>query len=120
MQILDEINLEARKFLFLELSVVSFNGNTLIIAGSQDFTYYHNFEIHFHEPFTFLGNFTWKANTDENIISIIDSTLDAVSLNKKFKIERGNNIFSFATNEGNSFYVAAERIEFNNRLTKYY
>lgn len=115
-----EINFLSRTYDFLELEILSFNDQTLIVAASKDFSYYHNFEIHFKNVFAIIGNISWRANTKYDILKIMKGTNDAIELNKKFNIEEGFNIFSMITEDSVVNYIIAESILLRNEVVKYY
>lgn len=116
---INKINITAREYLWLDFSIFSYKDGILIIAASKDFSYYHNFEIHFQNVFAIIGNMNWKMDTQKDIIRIINTTNEAVALNRKYKVEKGYNIFSFITEDGVTNYIVAEDISFKNEVVKY-
>lgn len=116
----DKINNKASEFIFLELSIFHFDKDELIIAASEDFSYYHNFEIRFKNVFAIIGNVNWKVDTQESIIQVLENNEDAYRLNMKYSVEIGNTIFQFITEENKLFYIIAESIEFVDKVVKYW
>ena len=118
--VIDDINKTVTKYLFLEFSVVSYNNGELIIGGSEDFCYYHNFEIIFKNVFTINGNLEWKVNAQNMAVEILKESTEAIELNKKYRVEQGYTIFKFTSEENLNIYVIAEDIVFKNEIVKYH
>ncbi len=115
----NKINNIASEYIFLEFSIFSYKSGILIIAASEDFSYYHNFEIHFENVFAIIGNVNWKVDTQKDIIKIISTTNEGITLNKKYKIEKGFSIFRFVSEDELINYIVAENISFKNEVVKY-
>ncbi|SFW81976.1 hypothetical protein [Chitinophaga sancti] len=118
--IVDKINSKVIEFPFLELSLLSFRDKELIIAASEDFSYFHNFEMRFKNVFTIIGNIDWKADTNKLLIQVIEGTEEAINLNKKYRVEIGFTVFKLNNEEGDFFYIIAENIELVDKVVKYY
>lgn len=114
------INDKLVKFDFFEFSVLSYDKQNIVIAGSDDFMYYHNFEIHFHDVFAYIGNFDWQVNGNASALIEIVSGYEAIDLNTKYYVEIGNIIFKFNSKDGVSIYVIAKSISLNDMVVKYY
>ena len=117
--IVKEINEISREYPYLEFKILSFEKGLLIIAASEDFCYYHNFELHFEDVFSIIGNFNWTIDTKIDFLQIITSNNIGRALNKKYKVEIGYNIFSFAAEYEITNYIVAQSILLKNNIVKY-
>jgi hypothetical protein len=118
---LAKINEKANSFFHLELAVFSYSFPTreLIIAGSEDFAYYHNFEIKFRSVFSMIVNSDWIVNTAECIIELVTDLNELRAINLKYRVEIGNNIFKLKNEDNLDFYVIAESVELVDKVVKY-
>ena len=116
--IIDEINSVASTFMYLEFAVVSYKAENLIVAGSQDFLYYQNFEIEFENVFSIIGNLRWKANTKKAVLTIC-GLIEAHELNRKYRVEQGNTIFKFVDEDNIDIFFIARNIKFRNEVVKF-
>ncbi|MDI9341694.1 MAG: hypothetical protein QM534_14075 [Sediminibacterium sp.] len=108
----DELNSYFRKFLFFELSILSYKDGNLVIAGSDDFLYYHNIEITFTELFTVVCNSLFKLNTEVNSISIVDDIQECREINIKYRVEMGNVIFKIIDEDDCIYYIIAKDLNY--------
>ena len=118
-QTVNEIDAIIRSNPFFDLYVYSYDTDKLIIAGSQDLTYYHTLEIIFEDVLFVSGKFT-KLSTDKKS-PIISMPENSKFLNIKYEIEQGYNLFRISVEDlKNNFFVAAKSISFNNDTVYYY
>jgi hypothetical protein len=68
--IIAEINLESRSFLYLGFSVLKMDKERLTIAASADFIYYHNFEIIFTGTYAIIGTLSWVLGMGDKCIEL--------------------------------------------------
>ena len=116
--IIDEINKKISSFSFFEFSIKSYQNGVLILVGSEDFSYYYNIEIHFHDVFTMISNLDWRVNTQGKAIDILDGP-EAFELNKKYRVEAGNTIFVLFDEDLIQYYVIAKSINATYKVTPY-
>lgn len=110
-----------RQHTWFDFHVWRYDGHRLTLAGSMDLTYYHQLEIIFSEVF-FASTFfeTWCSDTTKPVIILPDPTLNK-TLNIKFEIEQGYQIFILKTEDyKNDIYIAAKEIAFNIDKVLYY
>jgi hypothetical protein len=116
--IVDKLNKKINEFTFLDFSIYKYENQKLVIAVSEDFTYFHQFEIEFHNVHTINCNSFFSIETESNVISIINN-VEMVDLNKKYNVEVGYNIFQIISDEGKEFFIIAESISFKDNIVKY-
>lgn len=109
--VLKHINQKSKEFIFLDFTIFKYKKNDLIIAGSDDLTYFHKFEIHFKNLYAVICNASWSVDTKVDVVQIVEG-MEAYNLNVRHKVEAGNIIFQLNNGDGLPFYVIAERIEF--------
>jgi hypothetical protein len=114
-----EIDKEIRKHDWFEFTVLNYDGYKLTIAGSFDFSYYHNLEIFFEDILFFSGYFNgWIANTSNPTFLLPENENE---MNRKYQIENGYQLFVFkANNYENDIVIAAKNIKFNTDTVYYY
>jgi hypothetical protein len=118
--IVDKIYKKIQEFTYLDLYVYSYSNNTLVIAGSTDLYYFHNFEIRFKHVFAINCNFSLSINTSDESIKVLEKNELADSINLKHMVDIGNSIFQIITDEEDSFYIIAEEIELVDEVVRYY
>jgi hypothetical protein len=105
---------------FFGMEIIKMTGVDLIIAGSNDFTYYHSLEIVFKDVFHIFVNAKWEVETKLPFLGLMNKE-DAFDYNGKFKIEQGHSIFTLAAEDFDQpFCVVAKDIQFNEDTVFYY
>ena len=119
--ILELINQRVSQLKWVDSYVYKFESNSLTIVGSQDFCYYHNFEISFKDVHFYSGVFSWKWDYDDAkvFIEIIDDLTSKVQINQKFRVEQGNTLFKLNNTDGLEIFIGCRSVAFSNELVKY-
>ncbi len=117
-KIVEEIVEIISKIDFFEFEIYSIQKSLLTLAGSEDFSYYHDIEIYFEEIHTVILNNDFRINTKSKFIQIIDGTDEAFKINKNYKVLSGNSIFKITDEDGVVYYIAAKRISYSNVTVK--
>lgn len=68
--IIDDIKYHNWNASWLDFSVFFYEGNRLTIAGSDDFSYYHNLEIIIENPSYISGVMDWSCDSNEEFIKL--------------------------------------------------
>ncbi len=120
--IIDLINQKVNELKWLDCFVYKFQSNCLTIVGSEDFTYFHNFEILFREVHFYSGIFNWKWDFNENtkFIDLIEDINLEFQINKKFQVEQGNLLFKLANQDNLEILIGCKSVEFSDKITKYF
>ncbi|MCF6404879.1 hypothetical protein L3C95_18410 [Chitinophaga filiformis] len=107
--------------LWFDFTVFHYDGRKLIIAGSDDLTYYHQLEVIFEDVFFFSGYFDgWKSETQEPVFILPDAET-ALALNIEYEIVEGYHLFIFKTEDyRNDVIIAAGNVSFNTDTVLYY
>ena len=113
------INNIARQYLYFELSFWQYHDTNLIIAGSEDFSYFHQLEITFYEVFAIICNSNFKIDTTKDFIFEINDEKEQYELNIKYRVIQGNKIFKLISEDNELFYIIAKDISFTNEVVKY-
>lgn len=66
---------------WLDFYIFSYEKNKLVIAGSDDFSYYHNVEIECYNPIYMKGNFEWTCDTTGELASVGDAKKKLLFMN---------------------------------------
>ncbi|WP_343673117.1 hypothetical protein [Chitinophaga sp.] len=114
------INKRVKEFIFLDASIYKYHDDGLTLALSEDFTYFHNFEIRFRNVFTVISNTSWSLETKNDFIRILENSEESCHLNLKYGVVIGNSIFQLSTDEDKVFYIIAEDIELIDNVVRYY
>jgi hypothetical protein len=104
-EIINRINDRVKKAPFFDFSILKFEKDNLIIAGSEDLTYYHEVEIEFISVYTVICNTAFKADTSRNVIEIIEDSDEAKEINLKYGVVQGNNVFKLYSEDSEFFYI---------------
>src|SRR5689334_12910663 len=106
-----EIDKIIRQNLFFDFYVLKYDGNSLIIAGSNDLSYYHTLEIIFEDVYFVSAFFNgWHSNTTSKVFYIPENINE---LNRNYGIEKGYQIFILKPEDHDSdIIIAAKRISF--------
>jgi len=110
-----------RKRLWFDFHVYSYDGRKLIIAGSEDLTYYHQLEVIFEGISFFSGYFDeWHSDTSKPVFIL--SSLDTESkLNLEYEILAGSHSFMFKTEDQiTDVVITARKVSFNTDTVLYY
>lgn len=116
--LINEIKEDIKKFDFFEFSILSFDNDNLTIAGSEDFSYFHNVELKFHNVQAIACRTYFKVDTKSNFLSIADAN-EAFEVNTKYDVLIGNVIFKFQSEDGQLFYIAAKDLTFKIEVVRY-
>lgn len=116
---IENINNYIGRFVFYELSILTFKDGVLVIAGSDDFLYYHNIEIVFTEVSTIICNSMFKLNTELKSINILEDIQEMRDVNLKYRVEIGNIIFKIIDEDACVYYIIAKNIDYNTSVIKY-
>ncbi|WP_272570017.1 hypothetical protein [Providencia sp. PROV255] len=102
-----------------------FNGYELIIAGSHDFSYYHNIEIIAQRPIKIQGNTEWSTGVELKFIKAISTPdltpTDPVRIMQFYSddgLELTITAESFTYNLDTVFYYARENLQPGERIAK--
>ena len=119
---IDLINDLAFRLKWLDCSVQRFKQDELVVSGSDDMAYYHNFEILFQNVHFYTGVFNWKWDcADHNdLITIIEDKNLKLDINKKFRVEQGNILLKFNNQDNLDIIVGCHAIEFSDKVVKYF
>ena len=118
-EVVKSINDYCRTLSDLEFLIFSYVDNRLVIVGSTDLMYYHNFEIVFEDVYNISSNFNWKNKNSKEVIEILEGR-SMIEVNLKFTIEAGNTIFKFNNDDDLNLLVVAKKVSFCKKLVKYY
>lgn len=119
--IIDDIKYHNWNASWLDFSVFFYEGNRLTIAGSDDFSYYHNLEIIIENPSYISGVMDWSCDSNEEFIKLsiqnhgskIVSILEFYADNElRFKVIGGKVSGNFDT----VFYYKRDNLKTNERL----
>jgi hypothetical protein len=115
------IDAHIRKHTWFDFQVFSYDNTRLIIAGSEDLTYYHKLEVIFENVFFYSGVFfQWHSDT-ESTVFYMPGNEEANEMNRQFEIESGYQLFVFKTEDyQNDVIIAAEKVMFNTDTVFYY
>ena len=110
-----------QKRLWFDFHVLSYDGRKLIIAGSEDLTYYHQLEVIFEDVFFFSGYFDeWHSDTSQPVF-ILPNLETELKLNLEYEIVAGNHLFIFKTEDhNNDVIISARKVSFNTDNVLYY
>lgn len=97
---------------WLDFYFYKYDRNDLIIAGSYDFSYYHNIEIIAHQPINIQGNTEWTSYPEMKFISALNISSDPTSNPIK--------ILQFHSDEGIELTLTAESFSYNLDTVFYY
>ncbi len=117
--IVEEINSIVESHFHFEIDIYSYIDGVLILAGSEDSSYYHTLEIRFKDVFAIIGTFSWHVDKRKKFLSIVDDTVE-LSMNRKYQVTVGNIIFKFTTEDDYDTYIIAEEISMEKKIVKYY
>lgn len=117
-EMVSSINNFVKQFTFFEFSFYSYSNDRLIIAGSSDFLYYHNIEIHIINPFFVSSKSAWIVDTKELVIEELEG-FELNEYNQKNKIEVGNYSLKFYDQDGLKFYFSFGGLEVVEKVVKY-
>src|SRR6185312_12537251 len=109
-EVVDKINLIVRNYSYLELSMLSFERSRLIIAGSEDIMYFHNFEIVFDDVFTVACNTDWKIDTGKDFIWLVTDIEEIRTISLAYRVEKGNSIYRLEDEDHCIYYIVAKTI----------
>ena len=113
--IVNEINDYIKKQLWLDFEVLSYENCTLSIIGNIDISSEHDIKITFNDVSFISMPFEWKTNTSIEAFFLVTGE-EAVTLNRKFQVERGHYVFKFIP-EGFTgdfgCYLAAKSISYH-------
>ncbi|AWA31042.1 hypothetical protein HYN48_13645 [Flavobacterium magnum] len=115
----EKIDSLIRDNLFFDFHVFSYDTKKLILAGSENLTYYHTLEIIFEDVFFVSGIFAQlKTDNKSTVFSIPE---DQHLLNLTYEIEQGYHLFTLKAEDFKSnFIIAAKSISFNTDTVYYY
>ena len=118
-QVIEEINklLPAMHDGLQILTINSFE--KLIIAGSQDFCYYHNIEIHFIEP-SYIEIPPFISDVDNIVIRIASEEEKKIIFKKTDMIKSNDEIFCFDDKNKYKYFIAAISIDLKTNNVYYY
>lgn len=114
-EVIDRINDTVKKFPFFDFSIFKFEKDNLILAGSEDLTYYHEVEIEFVCVHTIICNTEFKADTSRNVIELVDDLDEVRALNLKYDVIQGNKVFKLHS-EDNVFYIILRGLSLEKKL----
>lgn len=63
----DQINTKVQSYQFMELWMPSFGAGKLIVSGSDDPLYYHDFQIIFSGVYVIAGAVEWSVPIGKNV-----------------------------------------------------
>ncbi|MCB2375977.1 hypothetical protein LGH70_00175 [Hymenobacter sp. BT635] len=117
--VVEQIDQEIRKHLWLDFHVLSYNGSDLIIAGGEDLTYNHELEIIFSDVFFVSAFFQgWHSDAKAPVFYLPDNLRE---LNLRHEIEQEYTLFAFRTEDyRNDVIAAAEAVSYNTDTVFYY
>ncbi len=105
------------KFDISSFTVLRFDGENLIIAGSFDFCYYHNVEIKFSDVYFFSGDFDWTRNDNTKAMEVESEFAYQNSRRFKFVFNTDNVHYS---NDKERIVIWASAIEYNTDTVLYH
>lgn len=107
-----EIDTIIRKGLWFDMTVLSYDGWKLFVAGSTDLSYYHTLEIIFEDVSFIRGHINfWKSDTTQVVFSMPENEKE---LNLRYNIEEGHQLFVFKNEDfsNNDIVIAAANLEY--------
>ncbi|GAA3953615.1 hypothetical protein GO495_31500 [Chitinophaga oryziterrae] len=114
-EVIDIINNKVKDLYFFEFSVLSLQKETLLVAGSKDFIYYHNFEIVFNDVYAILGTLNWQIIPGKLCLELISDEA-AKELNMGYWIQQDLSIFKFNCEDTLPTYIVAKTIELKDEI----
>lgn len=105
---------------YLEFKFYSYDNNNLTIVGSEDLLYFHEFEINFKNVFAISAPSFWRLKDNMNVIELLNQAPEMRDLNLRYRVEQGNKIFKFVTDDNVPCYIICEDVEVEEKVVKYY
>lgn len=99
---------------WLDFSIFRYERESLIIAASDDFSYYHNMEIIIQLPSYIQGSMEWGCDINEDFIKA------NIGINEKNDTENQIRTLTFYSNGEQKFTVVAESFSVNFDTVFYY
>lgn len=118
--IISEINRIISENIFYELSFLRLEKNNLIIVGSENLEYFHNIEIEFTNVYSIECNCCFRVEPSNIVISLVESSEEAIAINEKYGVTQGNHIFKILSEDKQEFYIISESISFKENIVKYF
>jgi len=116
---IEAVNNVIKSYVFLDFYIYKMDRSNLILVGSQDFSYYHNIEIHFINVFSVISNTFYSVNTNIPFISLLEDADELKEISLQYGIEIGNKVFKMISEEGKEFHIVAETIQLFHKTVKY-
>lgn len=113
------LNETIQSYTFLDFYIYKMDQSNLVLAGSDDFSYYHNIEVHFINPFTVISNSFYSVDTTAPFMSLLEDENELKKINLQYGIVIGNSIFKMISEEGEEFFIAAEKMLWFHKTVKY-
>lgn len=118
--IIDQINSRINSTIFFELSIYKYEKGNLVIGGSQDLIYFHEIEITFKSVYTIACNSDFIVDTTKKVIELVEDIEELRTINKQYGIIKGYTLFKLHSADGETFYIAAQSIAYEEKTVKYY
>jgi hypothetical protein len=117
--LLDQINTKVQSYDFMELWIPSFDAGKLIVNGSDDSSYYHNFKIVFSGVYVIAGALEWCVPPEKRCIEL--GTKEEYSkLMYDYTGTADLTVFKFNGDNLLPTFILATSMEFIDRVQLYY
>lgn len=117
--LLDQINKKVQSYQFMELWITSFEADKLTITGSEDSSYYHNFQIIFSGVYAIVGALEWYLPMGKLCIEL-GTKEEYFKLVYDYSATGDLTAFKFNGDNVAPTFIVANSIEFIDRLQLYY
>jgi hypothetical protein len=120
MEAVEQFNRLVKNENHFELQVYSFSPFKLVLAGNYELDYSHTVELHFEYPHFYSGKQHFVISDSSELPLRIGKQIPELdSLNNKYSIEEGFELFAISSNYGD-VYVAAKSLHMLQKTVLYY
>jgi|GEM_PF-6581948 len=117
--LLDQINTKVQSYQFMELWITSFEAGKLIVNGSDDSSYYHNFQIVFSGVYVIAGALEWCVPTEKQCIEL-GTKEEYAKLMYEYSGTADLTVFKFNGDNLAPTFILANSMEFIDKVQLYY
>lgn len=115
----DQINTKVQGYQFMELWITSFESGKLIVSGSDDPLYYHDFQIIFSDVYVIAGAVEWIVPTDKQCIEL-GTKEEYAKLMYEYTGGADLTVFKFNGDNLAPTFILANSVEFIDKVQLYY
>lgn len=117
--LIDQINTKVQSYQFMQLWVTNFDAGKLILAGSEDPIYFHNFQIVFSGVYVIAGALEWVVPPETQCIEL-GTKEEYGKLMYDYTGTADLTVFKFNGDHLVPTFILATSMEFIDRVQRYY